>query len=33
MDYRHNGPVLGPAKLDPSAKHDGFERNAIQTRS
>jgi len=23
VDARHNGPVLGPAKPDPSAGHDG----------
>jgi hypothetical protein len=24
VDARHNGPVLGPAKPDPSAGHDEF---------
>jgi hypothetical protein len=31
VDARHNGPVLGPAKPDPSAGHDGEGSAAFPT--
>jgi hypothetical protein len=29
VDARHNGPVLGPAKPDPSAGHDDKEISVL----